>query len=193
MRKFELYYPVSPIVISQDFGSTANLQFYKDNNVTIAKHNGIDYVVPLDTPVYAAHDGICYPEVDSKGGNGVVIRSLDDFEYEGKPTRFKTIYWHLVKSDAVVKTGQQVKAGDIIGYADSTGLSTGHHLHFGCKPQRWNENDWIWYNTDQENGIMGAIDPTPYFNGYFAKDAQKVEGILNSVISLFKELLNKYA
>ena len=189
MKKFELYLPLKPQVITQGFGSTANLQYYKDSGVSITKHNGIDYLAQRGQPVYACHDGTCYPGVDSKEGNGVVIRTDEDFEYEGNPTRFKTIYWHLVKSDAVVKTGQKVKAGDLIGYADSTGLSTGNHLHFGLKPQRWNENDWIWYNVDQDNGIMGAIDPNQYFNKYYAEDAKNVEGVLRSIISLLEQVL----
>ncbi len=193
MKKFELYYPVRPILVSQNFGETANIKYYQDNGIPIVKHNGIDFVVPHATPVYASHAGTCYPSVDDKGGNGVVIRTDEDYDYNGVPTRFKTIYWHLIDDDAVVKTGQKVAAGDLIGYADSTGLSTGDHLHYGLKPQRWDENDWIWYNVEFDNGIMGAIDPNPYFNGYFASDAKTVMGVLTKLIDALTELIAKYA
>ncbi|MGH7900404.1 MAG: M23 family metallopeptidase, partial [Thermodesulfobacteriota bacterium] len=40
----------------------------------------------------------------------------------------ETLYGHLSK--VMVKDGQEVKAGDEIGYAGSTGRSTGSHLHY---------------------------------------------------------------
>lgn len=168
--KLELYLPVKPRHVNQIFGV---------DPVTYAKyglkgHNGIDLQAYHGQPVYAAHDGVCYPEVDNSGGNGVVIRTNQAYDYEGGLAYFKTIYWHLVKADAVVKTGQQVKAGDLIGYADSTGFSTGDHLHFGLKPQAWYEDNWSWQNVDQDNGYLGAIDPTPYLNGFFAEDIKLV-------------------
>ncbi len=68
------------------------------------------------------------------------------------------------------KAGMQVKAGDIIGYADNTGLSTGNHLHFGLKPVAMNEFNGSFYNAAQENGFNGAVNPVPYFNGRYASD-----------------------
>ena len=59
----------------------------------------------------------------------------------------KTIYWHLIK-EIPVKVGQKVQAGDVVGYADNTGFSTGDHLHFGLKPQEKGENDWTWVNIE---------------------------------------------
>jgi murein DD-endopeptidase MepM/ murein hydrolase activator NlpD len=40
----------------------------------------------------------------------------------------ETLYGHL--SGIKVKKGQEVKSGDILGYAGSTGRSTGPHLHY---------------------------------------------------------------
>ena len=180
MSSFELFYPVKPSVITQVFG--VNGDYYRAHGIMIDGHNGLDMQASHGQPVYAAHDGTCYPEIDASGGNGVVIRTNEAFDYEGQQVHFKTIYWHLMQADAVVKTGQKVKAGDLIGYADSTGLSTGNHLHFGLKPQAWNENDWTWFNVEQGNGYGGAIDPTPYFNHFFAEDAQKVISLLQQAV-----------
>lgn len=194
MAKFDLFYPVKPLHFNQKFGE--NPQFYADSKYGgIVGHNGIDFQASHGQPVYAAHDGICYPEIDSQGGNGVVIRTNQSYDYTGPnapasgQVYFKTIYWHLIQDDAVVKTGQIVKAGDLIGYADSTGASTGDHLHFGLKPQAYNEQNFSWYNVDQGGGYLGAIDPMPYFNGYFAVDAPKVLGVYYKIVSLISDYL----
>lgn len=183
--RFDLFYPVKPFHVNQPFGVSPETyaQF------GLKGHNGIDLQAYHGQPVYAAHDGICYPEIDGNQGNGVVIRSLEHCEYNGQQVYMKSIYWHLVQADAVVKTGQKVKAGDLIGYADNTGFSTGDHLHFGLKPQAWNEKDWIWYNSEQDNGFLGAIDPTPFFNGFYATDAQKLFGLYTSLISTLQALV----
>lgn len=186
---FKIFYPVKPASITQYFG--ANPAMYADPKYGgIRGHNGVDFRALHGQPIYATHPGICYPEIDDHGGNGVVIRSDQSYDYNGQQVYFKTIYWHLTDSNAVVKTGQHVKAGDLIGYADNTGASTGDHLHFGLKPQAWNESDWTWYNTEQTNGFLGAIDPQPFWNGYCAEDAQKVIMIMQKLIDLIRLEIN---
>ena len=41
---------------------------------------------------------------------------------------YSTVYAHA--TEIIVKEGQQVSTGDVIGYVGSTGESTGYHLHF---------------------------------------------------------------
>lgn len=192
IKKLELAYPVKPVFITQMFGG--NGEYYRANGIDIDGHNGIDFLTRRGQEVRAAHDGtVVYAGVDNKEGWGVVIRTNEPRQYNNGEAYFKTIYWHLIP-DIPVKVGQSVRVGDIIGFADSTGLSTGDHLHFGLKPQVMGENDWIWYNLEQSNGYLGAIDPYPYFNGYYAYDAQKVIGILTKMIELLKVaigLINK--
>lgn len=168
----KLYYPVKPWLVTQRFGETAFLSYYATNGVNVVGHNGMDILTTRGQPIYAAHDGVCYPEVDNKQGHGVVLRSVDKFDYNGQSLSFKTIYWHLI-DNIPVKTGQAVKAGEIIGYSNSTGLSSGDHLHFGLKPVGVNEANGAWFNTEQNNGYQGAIDPEPYFNKEYAVDIGK--------------------
>lgn len=183
--KLELFFPVKPYVINQAFG--VNPDFYKQFG--IKGHNGVDLLALHGESVYAAHDGtVVYAGMDNEEGVGVVIRTLEECEYAGGKAYFKSIYWHLI-NNIPVKVGQIVKAGDLIGYADSTGISTGDHLHFALKPQDKGENDWTWTNTLQNNGFNGAIDPTPYFNGYYAVDSQKVFSILRSIIGLLTTII----
>lgn len=84
-------------------------------------HNGIDYALPMGTPVLAAADGIVEKAgVDNTGyGNMVLVRHLWN---DG------TVYAHL--RNWSVQVGQKVKAGDVIGHSGNSGNSTGPHLHF---------------------------------------------------------------
>lgn len=82
-------------------------------------HKGIDIACPRGTPVLAAWQGkVILTGWVSGYGRTIMIN-------HGK---YKTLYGHL---DSIkVKPGQQVEQGEEIGKADSTGLSTGDHLHF---------------------------------------------------------------
>lgn len=85
-----------------------------------AMHHGVDFRAKTGAPVYASANGV----VKSAGTNGGYGRAIDIGHSRGLTTR----YAHL--SRIVVEKGQSVKRGQIIGYAGSTGRSTGPHLHF---------------------------------------------------------------
>lgn len=174
MDKFELIHPVKPLWLTQGFGGDKATY----GQFGLNGHNGIDVVTAHGQPVYATHDGQAYYEVDSSQGHGVVIRTNKAYEVPGHGKVYmKTIYWHLCDPKKEPKLaspvylysqknkgkGMSVKAGDIIGYADNTGFSTGDHLHFGLKPQAKGEKNSAWVNTAQNNGYLGAIDPMPFF------------------------------
>lgn len=171
MKEFKISYPVKPLFITQTFAEVANLEYYKKNGVNITSHNGIDYLAKHGQPVYAAHDGIAYPEVDDKQGHGVVVVTVNKHPYKKTEAYFKTIFWHLI-DNIPVTGGQFVKKGEIIGYANSTGLSTGDHLHFSLKPM-YTSNPFEGSNIEAGNGLGGAIDPTPYYDGNFAYNENK--------------------
>lgn len=174
MKRLELFHPVKPWSVYNAFGNP--LKLYTD--MGMKGHNGFDVLAPHGTPVRAAHDGIVTQAGDDgSAGIGVVVRTEDEREYGTTSTFFKTIYWHLApatchngKHQIAVKPGDQVLVGDILGYADNTGLSSGDHLHFGLKPVYPGEQDWQWFNSEQQNGYFGAIDPTPYISRYAAED-----------------------
>lgn len=187
-KKFELWYPVKPWGVNQIFG--VNGEYYRKNGINIKGHNGIDAYCRDGQNVRAAHDGeVVFTGVDGSGGLGVVLKTLEAFDYEGKPTFFKTIYWHLKTGTIAVKPGQKVTTGTILAEADNTGFSSGTHLHFGLKPIYENEEMGTWYNLNPDNGYMGAIDPMPYFTGYCAFDSQTVMDILRSEISVYKKIV----
>ena len=92
-------------------------------------HNGDDYPVPLRTPIYAPTDGVVVEGKDRAAdtvdgfGNWIWI---DAQRAVGKDF----IFGHLEHRDILVRGGDRVKAGDLIGYVGSAGQSTGPHLHF---------------------------------------------------------------
>lgn len=193
--KFELTYPCTPYAVNQVFGG--NGAYYQQHGINIKGHNGVDLRARHGQPVYAAHDGIAYFETDNSAGEGVVLITNDPYDYKGGKAYFKTIYWHLC--DYVKEPGfkspvldyQQkhngkpmpTKKGDVIGYADNTGLSTGDHCHFGLKALKPGRpiNDGQdaadigignWVTLDYGNGYLGALNPVPYFNGHYANELQ---------------------
>lgn len=178
MYSLELFYPLKTVCVYQAFGMNPD----KYEWLHLAGHNGVDFVAYHGEPVRAAHDGIVtYVGTDNNEGWGVVIRTEHQrYDQWGFPCYWKTLYWHLAsptchegQHDIPVHVGQKVRVGDIIGYADNTGWSTGDHLHFGLKPIAQNEADDTWFNPEQKNGYLGAVDPAPYFKGTSAEDAGK--------------------
>lgn len=85
-------------------------------------HKGVDFRAPTGTPIPAAGAGRVVARSFNRGhGNFVKIRHNGTFE---------TLYAHMSKFAKGVKVGTMVRQGQIIGYAGSTGLSTGPHLHY---------------------------------------------------------------
>lgn len=189
--KIELSYPLNNPIITQFFG--VNSQFYSDPKFGgIIGHNGIDFYTEHGTPVYATHDGLAQYQIDSSAGHGVVIYN---------DAGFKTIYWHLCdsKKEPQFKSpcedgNVQVKNGDLIGYADNTGASTGDHLHFGLKFCEKGESTGAWYNLNQKNGYNGAENPLQYFDKSTPIQInlmKKQVSILQQVVHLLQLLLNR--
>lgn len=83
-------------------------------------HEGMDFYARKGTDVYATADGIV-SEVRFSTTFGNIVEIDHGFGYE-------TIYGHLSKFK--VKKGQKIKRGEIIGLVESTGLSSGMHLHY---------------------------------------------------------------
>lgn len=88
---------------------------------TMKFHDGVDFTAPQGTEVYATGDGIVVQADNRVRGYGNSVMIDHGFGY-------KTRYGHLYKY--VVRAGQKVKRGELIGYVGSTGLSTAPHLHY---------------------------------------------------------------
>ncbi|HRS53987.1 MAG TPA: M23 family metallopeptidase [Bacteroidales bacterium] len=88
---------------------------------TMLLHTGLDFAAKPGTPVYATGDGKVIKPDNDQTGYGIVV--IIDHGYG-----YQSLYAHLSKS--IVKPGQQVKRGQLIGYVGNTGLSAGPHLHY---------------------------------------------------------------
>ena len=111
--------PIPGAVMTQDYGKT------KDACRLYTKtcfHNGVDFGKPIGTPILAAEDGIVLMAANNgkvQYGRYVVLKHNNSLT---------TLYAHM--SRQAVKTGDEVKRGDIIGYVGNTGYAFGPHLHF---------------------------------------------------------------
>ena len=90
----------------------------------VSSHAGTDIACAEGTPILAAADGIVTVAngLDSWGGSYGYYIQID---HGGG---LETLYAHC--SSICVTTGQQVQAGEVIGYVGHTGRATGNHLHF---------------------------------------------------------------
>lgn len=84
-------------------------------------HNGMDIGLKLGDPIYATFSGrVRYAKYNTGGfGNLVILRH---------PNGLETYYGHLSRCN--VTAGDWIVAGQVIGYAGTTGRSRGVHLHF---------------------------------------------------------------
>jgi murein DD-endopeptidase MepM/ murein hydrolase activator NlpD len=86
-------------------------------------HKGLDIRARIGTPITAPGRG----GVSMAGGDGAYGLSVELQHSRAITTK----YGHMQR--IVVREGQQVKRGDVIGFVGTTGRSTGPHLHYEVK------------------------------------------------------------
>lgn len=125
-------------------------------------HTGIDLAMPEGTVLRSLTNGVVEKVYDGYGkiGEGVKIR-LDDGTFH--------IFGHM--DEVMVKKGQIIQAGQIIGESGNTGHSTGPHLHFAVQ---------------QADGSF--INPTP-----LAGDISAMSGTQEGLISNLMDKYNGFA
>lgn len=127
---------------------SSNFNPRRVNPVTgrIAPHKGVDFAVPVGTPVLAVGDGeVIVSKRSGAAGNYVAIR-------HGR--QYMTRYMHLKK--LLVKPGQKVKRGDRIALSGNTGRSTGPHVHYE-----------VWINNQAVNPLTAKL---PRMEGLAGKE-----------------------
>jgi murein DD-endopeptidase MepM/ murein hydrolase activator NlpD len=110
-------------------------------------HNGEDIGAPVGTDVAATNDGVVRLTVDHIfSGRGVFV---------DHGLGFYSMYFHL--SEILVKDGDLVKAGQIIGKVGATGRATGPHLHWGVKLNGARVNPYSILDLPLKNGSTSAV------------------------------------
>lgn len=131
---------------AKQFRVSSHFSPHRLNPVTgkVAPHKGVDFPMPVGTPVLAVGDGeVVVAKRGSSEGFFVTIR-------HGR--QYTTRYMHLKK--LLVKPGQKVKRGDRIALSGNTGRSTGPHLHY----EMWVNNravNPITAKLPRSDGLMG--------------------------------------
>jgi murein DD-endopeptidase MepM/ murein hydrolase activator NlpD len=141
---FYLKWPTDYPLITQAFG--ANPSIYR--RYGFPGHEGVDIRAPANANVYACAEGTVFEVHDGSGGlpygRHIRIQHRDGYQ---------TVYGHLKQS--LVTVNHLAHTGEKIALADSTGNSTGSHLHLTLKKVGATQMGLTKYPKD-------VIDPTPY-------------------------------
>jgi hypothetical protein len=171
--KFEAW-PTEFRVITQHFG--VNPRNYAQFG--LPGHDGIDIRAPTGSKVFCVAPGEVFRIHHSpKGHNyGIHVRVAHRDGY-------KTVYAHLQK--VMVREGQIVEAGTVLGLADNTGNSFGPHLHITLKREGAIQGKWPYNIIDPTPyllPLLGWKEPAgPYVEGWALGDALTVRGKLGQV------------
>lgn len=108
--------PLSSYRISAGFGESSGLW--------ANTHTGLDLSAPMGTPIMSVTNGVV-TSVGYEGsyGNQIIVTTDDGEEL-----------WYCHLSTYAANVGDEVRAGEVIGYVGSTGNSTGPHLHLEVRP-----------------------------------------------------------
>ena len=115
LRKAFLKGPVQFSRISSRFNLKRRIAYYGNK---IRPHKGTDFAAPIGTPILATANGIV-TESTRKAGNGKYVKIRHNATYS-------TQYLHMSKR--LVKVGDYVKQGDVIGKVGMTGNTGGPHV-----------------------------------------------------------------
>lgn len=151
----------------------------------ISKKYGTDYIIAFaDGTVTSIRNTINGYSETYSSGNYIIIKHSNNYE---------TRYLHLKKDSIKVKQGQKIKKGQIIAYMNSSGFSTGDHLHFEIRKngKAINPKNYLLGKNKIENNLkkdtiyhivksgesLWSIAEKYYNNGVKYKDIAKLNNI----------------
>ena len=171
------YQPVKPFFVGQKFGDNKACVDLATNSKVITcdgnnpppgyrsvygamGHLGIDIGIIKGQEIYCAQGGVV-DSIDTNTRTGLDVRIIS--EIGGR--KYKHIYEHLLGYQHAV--GNKVETGQLIGWGDNTGYSSGDHLHFQLE--------------EYFGGVWIPIDPLPLMANMFAKDVLAINSKLKYI------------
>ena len=166
-----------------------------------SKHNALDFRASVNTPVYAAEDGIVNQVQTWDGKTKTGMQSYGNMirikhsNYNG--SKLETRYAHL--KEILVKNGQSVYEGQLIGYSGATGNCYGAHLHFEViyhdvrlNPLNWLDSNFICASTSVQKhlGTYTSVFRESSLGDYIKIHATGVD--MQAVIALCENLKLTY-
>lgn len=167
------------IQITQPYGSNANVEWYKANNIEVPFHNGVDLILTgterqtYGSALITPTDGwkivkVTFDSPMSTKGNGITIE-CQEFEEDGITKKLQVVYWHCSE---IVSKFDALKQFDEIAYIGNSGAVNpaptpecpycGSHLHLMLFEFHKLNGRWMLQN--ENNGVKGAIDPMTRFD-----------------------------
>ena len=142
---FGIFRFIKPHATQEDYINLKSSRLLKNNLLigeTAHSHNGLDIAAKLNSPIYAAQEGlVVFADSLIDLGNTIII---------SHPNNFITLYSHLNKIKVHMR--DYVKSKQMIGTIGESGNSNGPHLHFE-----------IWQNSN-------IIDPRSLIKEYKEND-----------------------
>lgn len=156
--------PILLATVTQNYGKTS---FSSKGAYQGKPHNGLDFGTPVGTPIIAAEKGkvIAVADQDLYCPRGAYGRFVAIEHYNN----LTTLYAHLSKW--IVKEGDMVEKGQVIGYSGRTGYATGPHLHFGVYASQTFHIDAAHLSCGPKMPYGGTLNPSEYMD--FSKLAKK--------------------
>lgn len=164
LSKYDHFFFIRPIAADKVSWPSAAYRYGADNFAPGVPHTGSDIVVPKGTPVLATAPGyVTWADYGLFAGGyyrddpyGIAIAIEHNFGFNGQP--LYTAYAHLSK--ALVRKGDWVETGDVIGLSGQSGNVTAPHLHYEV---RMGENSYfssynpeLWMVPAIGNGVLAG-------------------------------------
>lgn len=178
-----IYWPVNPATVSEEAGTRGGT------------HYGIDFAVPVGTPVLASFDGVVVANFND-GASGSMWVGSQRIDANGP-----ALITDLRRDDGLISRvahlsgfaaspGQRVRAGDVIAYSGNSGFTTGAHLHWEV---RWDRKlgPGAWVNPRNFNPqIFQEEDMTPQESVKLTETFDRLKNMEKSAIVEAKRNVN---